>query len=167
MTLLNSTETKLSLSDKLYESDVEHIQKLAISTGIFSEEEVDIAVSIARYSLNSSHAMYHFLFMRDENGVPVAYTCYGRIPITDNRYDLCWLMVSPEMQGKGIGTYLLSETENAVRKLGGEHLYLDSSCLETYNSSRAFYLSKGFKEVSRIKDFYREGDDRIVYQKIL
>lgn len=161
------TGTKLSLSNKLLENDPEHIRIMAESTNMFSEEEIAIATGFARYSLTDTHHLYHFLFVRNELDIPVAYTCFGHIPTTENRYDLYWVIVSQEYQDKGIGSFLLAETENAIKEMGGKHIYLESSSLETYAKSRNFYAKKGFREVTRITDFYRENDDKIVFQKIL
>ena len=51
--------------------------------------------------------------------------------------------------------------------MGGRAIYVETSSTEVYSPARSFYLNQGYKEVSRLKDFYRPGDDRITFLKQL
>ena len=35
------------------------------------------------------------------------------------------------------------------------------------DTTRAFYLATGFHEVARIADFYRPGDGKVIYERVL
>ena len=42
---------------------------------------------------------------------------------------------------------------------------METSSKDLYSPTREFYLSIGYREVSRITDFYDVGDDRVTYAK--
>ncbi len=146
--------------------DTGHIRVLVEEAGVFRPEEVDVACELASDAL-SGDPSYRFLLWRGESGAVDAYSCYGEIPITDGRFDLYWIVVSPRLQGQGIGAQLLRETESAIRTLGGGHVYAETSGLPNYTPARRFYEASGFTEAARLSDFYREGDDKIIYRKLL
>lgn len=157
---------RLQLDHSLHESDVAQIRALTAATGFFTAEEVQTAGELAEETLENPQE-YHFLFLRDAEAVMQAYSCYSEIPLTEGSYDLYWIVVAPELQGKGQGRLLLHETENAIRQIGGRQLYAETSGTPKYHSTREFYLHMGFAEIAVFKDFYRVGDDKVVYAKTL
>ena len=93
------------------------------------------------------------------------YVCYGPAPMTEGTYDIYWIAVDPEQQGKKIGTELLSFAESDIAKHKGRLITVSTSSQEKYGSTRSFYLKRGYHEGCRIKDYYRRGDDLVVYVK--
>jgi GNAT superfamily N-acetyltransferase len=164
---LPKQKSPLLLDESLRHSDVEDIRSIVTATGIFTPEEIDIACELAIDTLSGKDKDYKFLILRDDNGRPIAYTCYGFIPLADYRFDLYWIVVSPHLHGKGIGYQLFTQTEAKIRQLKGEHIYAETSGIAGFAPAREFYLKNGFNEVSRIKEFYRKNDDKVTYQKIL
>lgn len=160
-------QNTLLLDEALRQSDVDDIRTIVTQTGIFTPEEIDIACELAIDTLSGKDEDYKFFILRDDAGRLIAYTCYGAIPLTDDRFDLYWIIVSPKLQGKGVGYQLLERTEQRIRELNGVHLYAETSSIAGFNPARSFYLNNGFTEVSRIKEFYRANDDKVTYQKIL
>ena len=55
----------------------------------------------------------------------------------------------------------------SVRRTAGRFLLAETSSTPKYAAARAFYLHHGFRELVRITDFYRDGDDKIIYRKDL
>ena len=56
---------------------------------------------------------YHFLFA-EQDGRTVGYTSFGPIACTKESYDLYWICVAGDYRGKGLGTQLLEQTEEAI-----------------------------------------------------
>jgi ribosomal protein S18 acetylase RimI-like enzyme len=163
MTLLKNPP--VLLDDNLLNSDVAAIRELATQVGVFNEEEVQIACELAIDTLSGRDPDYKFLFLRADSGGPLAYTCYGVIPFTDNRFDLYWIVVSPSAQGQGLGKKIMQATEERIIALGGNNIYAETSGTDHYTAARGLYLKSGFFEASVLKDFYKDGDDKIIYQK--
>jgi ribosomal protein S18 acetylase RimI-like enzyme len=50
---------------------------------------------------------------------------------------------------------------------GGRMLLIETSSHETYGATIRFYKRSGYELVARIKNFYRIGDDKLVFFKEL
>ncbi len=97
----------------------------------------------------------------------LGYTCFGPRALTSGTFDLFWIAVDPAIQRGGVGRRLLEATEEAVRKLGGRLLFVETSGLPKYEATRRFYLGTGYTWEATIKDFYAEGDDLVIFTKHL
>jgi ribosomal protein S18 acetylase RimI-like enzyme len=95
------------------------------------------------------------------------FVVYGPTPKTEGVYDLYWIAVDPKRQGQGIGQLLLKFVENEVRRLQGRMLLIETRSRASYAPTIRFYQRSGYAEVTRIKDFYRIEDDKIVFCKRL
>lgn len=157
------------IDDRLHLQDAGHIRALVARAGVFSPQEIAIAGELVEAALSGRDPGYCFLFCRDTaSGVPLAYTCYGEIPLTDRRYDLYWIAVDPAWRGHGMAQRLLAETERRILAVtgGAAWLYAETSGTQPYAPARAFYLRHGFEEAARLTDFYRDGDDKIIFRKM-
>lgn len=157
----------LALRKEACAADVVALARLVDETGFFTIAEQRVAVELLTERLARGDASgYEFWFLDAGQGL-VAYICYGQIPCTLASYDIYWIAVSPAMQGKGFGTFLLQQTEDSIKKGGGQQIYIETSSREQYNGTRRFYLASAYQEVSRLKNFYAPGDDRVTYAKAL
>lgn len=148
-------------------ADPARIRALVAATGFFSAEEVAIAGELAAETLaTGGHAGYSFCFADGEDGLD-GFTCFGRIPGSDWSFDLYWIVVSPARQGTGLGRRLLAATESTVAAAGGGRLYVDTSSRAQYAPTRAFYLACGYAVAAELPDFYRPGDGKVVFVKVL
>lgn len=162
-----STAPQLSWDDSPRPRDIEAVRGLIHSTGVFSPEEVRVAGELVEEALYDRQD-YAFVFARSHQGGKLAgYACFGDIPLTDNRYDLYWIAVSPALHGQSIAAELLRRVENRIRNSGGRILYAETSGRDSYAPARRFYLKHGFEECANIPDFYRLGDAKIIYGKRL
>jgi GNAT superfamily N-acetyltransferase len=93
------------------------------------------------------------------------YLTWGPTPMAEDAYDLYWMAVAPAEQGKGRGKELVRWFEAEVRKLNGRMIVIETSSQAKYHPTRQFYIGLGYKEVARIPDFYKPGDDRVIYTK--
>lgn len=143
------------------------VERILRATGVFTEEEVAVALELVDAGLApSSGDGYRFLVAEDEGGV-AGYACWGATPLAEGTHDLYWIAVDPARSGRGIGTALLSAVERSLRAEGGRLLIAETAGKAAYDGTRAFYLARGYREEARIADFYREGDDKVVYVKRL
>jgi ribosomal protein S18 acetylase RimI-like enzyme len=159
--------TTLKWRDRLLKADIDAIYQLVKKTGVFSNEECIVAKELAEERFaRGLDSDYHFMLamLGDELA---AYTCYGRIPFTDNRFDLYWIASDPEASNKGIASQLLAISEAHMHELGAKKLYADTSSREVYVPAHRFYEKCGFMRESVFKDFYKDGDDKWVFVKNL
>jgi len=160
-------ELKLSLREKVLPTDREEVRKILLSNKYFFDFEIAVAEELIEERLARGPASgYHFIFGGIKNRV-VGYACYGPIPCTQKSYDLYWIAVSEELRGQGIGTKILAEAEKAIRKLGGERVYIETSSRPDYDPTRRFYERSGYRLASRLDDFYAPGDAKLTWEKHL
>lgn len=147
--------------------DVQRVRRLVAVTGFFHPEEVAVAEELVAERLEKGEASgYHFI-MADHYGRLAGYACFGPIPCTAASYDLYWVAVHPDFQGRGLGRRLLVESERRIKAAGGSRIYVDTSQRVQYASTRAFYESCGYRLETVLKDFYADGDGKAIYSKSL
>jgi ribosomal protein S18 acetylase RimI-like enzyme len=148
--------------------DGSQIHAINANTSVFSQEEVECVDELwAEYqTLGAERSGYYFV-VEKEDGKVLGYACYGPRALTDRTYDLYWIAVGPYARRGGVGRGLLAATEDAVHKLGGRLLIVETSGLLKYEPTRAFYLATGYILEARLKDFYSDGDDLVIFTKRL
>jgi ribosomal protein S18 acetylase RimI-like enzyme len=148
-------------------ADSAAVRRLVGDTRVFSAVEVGWAVELVDETLKRGPATgYHFLFSDSPQGLD-GYTCFGPIDGTDNRFDLYWIVVSPNAQGKGLGKRLLEASMSAARKLDATHMFIDTSTRVDYAPARALYEALGFAHMGTLVDFYADGDGKALFGRKL
>ena len=150
--------------------DRARIQEILMACMLFTEEEVRCAVELVDIWNDPKHPErgdYRTEVLEDPAGTVQGYVTFGPTPLTDGVYDLYWIAVDPKQQGQGFGQVLLRFVENEVKKQQGRMLLIETSSKTSYASTLRFYERAGYTEISRIKDFYRVEDDKIVFCKRL
>ena len=159
--------TGLKLRTYLRSSEKENVERLLQSTGIFSLSEIKVAIELIEDGLQrGSFSEYQFIFA-DFKGETVGYISYGRIPMTENRFDIYWIVVRKDMQCISIGSLLLCEAELHIAELGGMYLFIETSSRSDYKPARDFYRKNGCLEVAHIPDYYSKGDNKVIFMKAL
>ena len=150
--------------------DRPRIHAILVATARFTPEEVGWAMDLVdQASAGGSEYSVHVL--EEPDSVPgrtvQGYVCYAPTPMTDGVYDLYWIAVDPLQQGLGLGQLLLRFVENEVQRRAGRMLLIETSSKRSYAPTIRFYQQAGYREISRIKDFYRIEDDKVVFCKQL
>jgi GNAT superfamily N-acetyltransferase len=140
------------------------------ATGFFTEAEVGVAEELVDiYFEKPEQKDYDVVVVEGEDagggGAPAGYMTWGPTPLTEGAYDLYWMAVAPAEQGKGRGKELVRWLEAEVAKRQGRVILIETSSQPKYHGTRQFYIDLGYDEVARVHDFYRAGDDRVIYAK--
>jgi ribosomal protein S18 acetylase RimI-like enzyme len=148
------------------------IEEILVATAHFTQEEVRCAMELVDSANDRPEKGDYIVHVLEEpesgpKKMVQGYVCYGPTPLTDGVFDLYWIAVDPKQQGQGIGQLLLRFVENEVRRQRGRMLLIETSSKESYSATMRFYERSGYDEISRIKDFYRIEDDKVVYCKKL
>jgi GNAT superfamily N-acetyltransferase len=146
--------------------DRERVLGLVKETGMFTEAEVAVAEELIDIYLNDPRQKdYSVVVVENERGEPAGYMTWGPTPLAEDAYDLYWMAVSPAEQGRGYGQRLVRWLEDEVKARRGRLVIVETSSQPKYLPTREFYLKLGYAEVARVPDFYRPGDDRVIYTK--
>ena len=87
--------------------------------------------------------------------------------MTERRFDMYWVAVAPALGRQGVGRQLLARMEAELRAQGPAKVYVDTSSTPGYDRARNFYEKNGYQVACVLHDFYRDGDDRVIYLKDL
>lgn len=102
-----------------------------------------------------------------DDGKPVGLVYYTAEPMTEGTYNALLLAVRPDAQGKGVGRALMEHVEQTLKEEGKRILLVETSSLDAFEGTRTFYRRIGYEEEARIRAFYAEGEDKIVFRKAL
>ena len=139
---------------------------LVRATNFFTETEVAVAEELIDIYLGQPEQLdYRIVVAEGETGRPAGYMTWGPTPLADGVYDLYWMAVSPEAQGRGYGRALVHWLEERIRGLDGRLIVIETSSQPKYHPTRQFYLGLGYREAARVPDYYRPGDDLVIYAK--
>jgi len=135
-------------------------------TGFFRPDEIQVAEELIDVYLGQPGQQdYKIVVLEDEKPEVVGYLTYGPTALTEGTYDLYWMAVAPERQGKGYGKDLVRWLEEKIRTDKGRMLIIETSSQPKYEPTRRFYLNLDYREIARIPDFYGPGDVRVIYGK--
>jgi ribosomal protein S18 acetylase RimI-like enzyme len=152
---------------ELVSADREAIREILMMSTVFTEEEVRVAMEVFEEGLAGGLDGEYPLFAAELDGCVRGYVCVGKTPLTRGTWHQYWICVHPAVQGYGIGQALQAHAEAFVRSRGGERLVLETSGRPAYARARRFYRQAGYRRVGCIRDFYRPGDDCVVFGKVL
>lgn len=146
-------------------TDVPDLVRILEETGAFTDDEVGVAVELLGIVLNDHTQQDYQVTVAEDNGRVAGYILYGPVPLTEGNYDIYWIATDPTVQGKGLGRQLMAHAEAKAQQSGARLVCLETSSQGGYERTRRFYDQAGYLEESRIRDFYKPGDDRLTYVK--
>jgi ribosomal protein S18 acetylase RimI-like enzyme len=153
---------------KFEKQDIILLEEIVRATGVFREEEVGVAVELMEIAANEKKQKDYVLYSYvDAAGTVQGYYCVGPTPMTKSTFDLYWIAVHPHMHKKRIGHELLEHCEAQVKAMSGTLIVVETSSQPKYDPTRQFYLRHEYAETARIKDYYAQGDDLVIYSKYI
>jgi len=153
---------------KFLAQDLDAVRDILVKSEVFSAEEIAVALEVVEVYLENPKQHDYDLYTAVENRERiVGYLCIGPTPISLGTFDLYWIAVHPEAQGKGVGRELLLFAEALVKSRGGRLIVAETSSLPRYEKARRFYESNHYNVLAHIKEYYNVGDDLIIYGKYL
>lgn len=146
-------------------SDTDDLCRLAAGTNVFYDHEIDTLHEV----LDDYHAGEpgHAAITLLDGDAVAGFAYFAEVPMTDRTWELWWIVVDANKQGRGFGKLLMNHVEDIIRKLMGRLLLIETSSLPRYEPTRRFYMKLAYVEAARIPDFYRDGDDKVVYWRKL
>ncbi|HMG12113.1 MAG TPA: GNAT family N-acetyltransferase [Gemmatimonadaceae bacterium] len=155
----------------LVAADRSGVFRILENAGNFTPEEVAIALELIDEWLElGEHSGYltYVLEARDnEVSEVLGYVTFGPTPLTESTFDLYWIAVDKLKHRGGVGKRLLKFTEEEIVRRGGKMLLIETSSQETYGGTIQFYERTGYELVGKIPEYYKRGDDKLIFAKRL
>jgi ribosomal protein S18 acetylase RimI-like enzyme len=147
--------------------DADAILGLGVAAGLFPPDAGAFVRGIFLGSLDGSLGEGHDWVVDDEGQGPVAVAYVAPEKLTEGTFNLTMIAVRPDWQGQGRGGTLTRYLEEMLRDRGERVLLVDTSGTPEFERTRAFYLKNGYEREARIRDYYKDGDDKITFRKRL
>lgn len=144
-------------------ADIPFLKAVIDSTGLFPGEYLDDMVT--EYFANQDSTDIWLTGLHEDQPIAIAYCAPERL--SEGTYNLYLIAVHSDFQGKGIGARLLHHMEELLMSLQTRVLLVETSGLDEFELTRKFYDQCGFQREAVIRDFYREGEDKVVFWKKL
>lgn len=146
-------------------TDTTALKALTAATGFFKSHEIDTLQEVLDDYHAESHAEGHVCQTYERDGEPLGFVYFGPAPMTLGTWELWWIVVKKDVQARGIGGEMLRGVEDEVRGRGGRVLFIETSSQDLYDPTRRFYLKHGYEQHAELKDYYAEGDSKVVFRK--
>lgn len=148
-------------------ADTPALLEMTEGTGVFKPHDVETLREVLDTYHAEAHAHGHRSVTFEQDGRPIGFAYYAPAELTDRTWHLWWIVVSKQIQAKGIGGKLLRHVEDDVRSAGGRLLVIETSSLPAYELTRRFYLKQGYDQEAVLQDFYADGDSIVFFTKRL
>ena len=152
---------------ELRPGDRPELLEIMESSGAFRPEEIAVGLELVDETLNPGPSTDYRWWIAEGAGQVLGFACFGPVPMTEGTFDLYWIAVAPEARGTGVAAGIEEAVADSVRSLGGYWLVAETSSTAPYLPAHAFYARRGYRLLGRIEDFYRPGDDRLIFGKRL
>lgn len=147
--------------------DLLAILAVAVAANLFSAEETMPLRNILEEYFQAGVSDEHVWIVDEQGGQLFGVAYYTTAQMADRTWYIKMIAVSPDHQGRGRGTAMMRYIESELADQGQRVLLVETSSLPFYDRTRAFYAKCGYDKEARIREFYKDGDDMIVFRKSL
>jgi len=145
------------------QSDLPDLKKVLDSIELFPSEMLDELI----FDYLNNPETQEIWFTAIENNKPISIGFCAPEKLTEGTYNLYAIGVKNDLQGKGIGGKMMAYIENHLRKNGHRILIVDTSGTDAFKMTRMFYEKLSYHKEAVIRDFWKEGDDKVIFWKKL
>lgn len=139
---------------------------LATATGLFQTHETEALTQMLAEHF-SRETDSQDIWLTDDDGEPVGVVYVAPERMTEGTWNVYLIAVHPDHQRQGRGAALLAQVEQMLTERSERVLLVETSGLESFEYVRAFYRKSGYDEEARIREFYKAGEDKIIFRKAL
>jgi ribosomal protein S18 acetylase RimI-like enzyme len=144
-------------------NDLKRLKEVIDSTGLFPSELLDDMTNDFFTNQDTSDIW----LTKEVDNIPVAVVYFAPERMTEGTFNLYLIAIDQKFQGKGIGSEMMRYVENLLREKGNRILIVETSSLPEFELTRKFYDNLGYAREAVIREFYQEGEDKIVFWKKL
>jgi ribosomal protein S18 acetylase RimI-like enzyme len=148
-------------------ADAPALEALTEATGVFKPIEIEALREVLQDYFASNQMHGHRCVVDERDGQPLGFAYYAPAAMTVGTWYLYWIAVLKATQAKGVGSGLLRHVEKDAAAQGARVLFIETSSLPHYEPTRRFYVKHAYEQGARLRDYYADGDDMVVYRKRL
>jgi len=153
-------------------ADAPAVVALAVASELFPPEEAGAVETLLAEFFAGRAEQGHTCLVDDANPTDghrglraVAY--YQPLAATDRAWELLMIGVHRDRHRQGVGARLLGHVEDDLRARGQRLLLVQTSADPAFDRARAFYAALGYDEEARVRDYFGDGDDMVLFRRAL
>ena len=153
-------------NDKIREvihSDLDSLKIVLDSCGLFPSEYLDDMISDYFHNLDTNEIW--FTYVENDSPISIGYCIPEKL--TSGTYNLLAIGVFENHQRKGVAVEMMNFIEQKLKTIGARVLIVETSSDDAQIGARNLYQKLGYNQEAVIRDFWNEGEDKIVYWKKL
>lgn len=143
-------------------SDLPDITLILNDTNLFPAEMLEEMISPF---LLEPDGPEKWLVCEDDSGQVVGFCYYRPEPFAEGTWNLLAIGLRTEKQNRGYGSLLISAVELSLST--ERVLIVETSGLEDFDATRKFYDKCGYDREATIRDYWADGDDKVIFRKSL
>lgn len=148
---------------KITKDDIQHLKRVLDSIELFPSEILEDMIS----DFFDNPDTEELWFTATENDVPISIGYCAPEKLTSGTFNLYAIGVRSDIQGKGIGRKMMLYLEELLKQNGHRILIVETSGTNDFEPTRKFYEKLDYCKEAVIRDFWKEGDDKVIYWKKL
>jgi GNAT superfamily N-acetyltransferase len=148
---------------KVQADDVASLKEVIDANELFPSEYLDDMI----HGFLHGEAPQDIWLTQEVDGQAVSIAYCAPEKMTEGTFNLYLIAVHPHHQSKGLGAGLIKHVEDLLRQMGHRVLLVETSGLEEFERTRKFYDQCHYTREAVIRDFYKEGEDKVVFWKRL
>lgn len=144
-------------------SDIHDLKQVLDTIELFPSEMLEDLIS--DYFENPESEELWFTTLKKNKPISIGFCAPEKL--TDGTFNLYAIGVRSDIQAKGIGSKMMHFIETHLKEKGHRILIVETSGTDDFVLTRRFYEKLGYHKEAVIRDFWKEGDDKVVYWKKL
>ena len=108
-------------------ADREAVLGLLNQPEFFRPDELDIAREVFDDAVKGGEQGHYQSFVIEDQGQVGGWICYGPTPCTLGTFDIYWIAVAADRQGRGLGKALMQFTEKMIHERGGRLAVIETA----------------------------------------
>ena len=146
---------------KVLKEDLNHLKKVLDSIELFPSEILEDMIS--DYFNNPD--TQDIWFTAIENNIPISIGYCAPEKLTEGTFNLYAIGVKKDIQGNGIGGKMMAYLEKYLQEKGNRILIVETSGTDDFQLTRKFYENLNYTKEAILRDFWSDGDDKVIYWK--
>ena len=138
--------------------DAPAIGRLAEEAGLFPADMIE---EVMEPALSGAEDRW---LVADTDGVLAGFAFARPEEMADRVWNVLAIGVAETARNMGHANRLLSAVEAIV---DARMMVIETTQLEAQSAARAFYEVSGYEQEGVVRDFYSEGEDKVVYRKVM
>jgi ribosomal protein S18 acetylase RimI-like enzyme len=138
------------------------LMQIIESSGQFDADSLEhVTGTLHEYLAGKSDGLW---FTADD-GEPVGVAYCAPEAVTNGTWNLLMLWTRKDKSSQGHGKALVGHVESQLARQAARLLIVETSGLAEFEVARSFYIKCGFVQEARVRNFFADGDDKLIYTK--